>query len=83
MPVLRQRRIREPANSPVKLARPVFGPAAEPPWSIRIRRAARRPHPFARRGCGARVARGAPLGFGTWALTVQLTGRTLAGPKTH
>jgi len=55
------------ANSPQKLTRPGFGPAAEPPRSAQPAR--RHAACIARLTCRQAACR---VGFGTWALAVQL-----------
>jgi len=57
-----------PPNSPQKLARPGFGPAAEPPR--RVKTARRRAACIARLTCVHAERR---VGFGTWALAAQLS----------
>jgi hypothetical protein len=56
------------ANSPQKLARPGFGPAAEPPRSAQLER--RHAARIARFKCGQAACRSA---VATWALAVQLS----------
>jgi hypothetical protein len=71
-----------PPNFGVKLSRPGFGPPAEPAAFSASVTASRRLR-FASRGFATpRPQPPRRSGFGTWALAVQLTPRTLAAPDT-
>ena len=71
-----------PPNKPLKLSRPGFGPAAEPPGPNSTSAVSRRLQ--ISRCCPAEcAAAAAPPGFGTWASAVQLSFNGVSRPQTR